>query len=217
MVNLTRIYTRTGDRGTTALGDNGRTPKTDLRLAAYADTDEANSVIGVAVACGALPVEIQQTLGRIQNDLFDVGADLCMPLKASYEWEPLRVQQAWVEELESDCDRYNADLPTLRSFILPGGTPGAALLHQARTVTRRAERSTWAALERYGDQPSEEGAAKGEGGVNPLTATYLNRLSDLLFILARVAARGGEGDVLWQPGGGREKGEPTTGDDPRRD
>lgn len=205
MVNLTRIYTRTGDDGTTALGDNGRTAKTDLRLAAYADTDETNSVIGVAVACGNLPVEVQETLARVQNDLFDVGADLCMPLKSSYEWEPLRVQQAWVEELEADCDRYNADLPALRSFILPGGTPGAALLHQARTVARRAERSTWAALEEYGDQPSEEGAGKGVGGINPLTATYLNRLSDLLFILARVAGRTGDGDVLWRPGGGREQ------------
>ena len=203
MVNLTRIYTRTGDDGTTALGDNGRTRKTDARLAAYADTDETNSVIGVAVAGGNLPVEVQQTLARVQNDLFDVGADLCMPLRASYEWEPLRVKAEWVEELEADCDRYNADLPALRSFILPGGTPAAALLHQARTVARRAERSTWAALEEYGDQPAAEGAEKGTGGVNPLTATYLNRLSDLLFILARVAGRSGEGDVLWQPGGGR--------------
>lgn len=205
MVNLTRIYTRTGDDGSTALGDNGRTRKTDSRLAAYADTDETNSVIGVAVAGGNLPVEVQQTLARVQNDLFDVGADLCMPLRASYEWEPLRVKAEWVEELEADCDRYNADLPALRSFILPGGTPAAALLHQARTVARRAERSTWAALEEYGDQPAAEGAEKGTGGVNPLTATYLNRLSDLLFILARVAGRSGEGDVLWQPGGGREQ------------
>ncbi len=205
MVNLTRIYTRTGDDGSTALGDNGRTRKTDTRLAAYADTDETNAVIGVAVAGGNLPVEVQDTLARIQNDLFDVGADLCMPLRASYEWEPLRVKSAWVEELEADCDRFNADLPALRSFILPGGTPAAALLHQARTVARRAERSTWAALEEYGDQPADEGADKGVGGVNPLTATYLNRLSDLLFILARVAGRAGEGDVLWQPGGGREQ------------
>ncbi|MFK5688881.1 cob(I)yrinic acid a,c-diamide adenosyltransferase [Ornithinimicrobium sp. LYQ92] len=208
MVNLTRIYTRTGDDGTTALGDNGRTSKTDARLAAYADTDEANSVIGVATACGNLPVEVQETLARIQNDLFDVGADLCMPLRSSYEWEPLRVRAEWVTELEADCDRYNADLPSLRSFILPGGTPGAALLHQARTVARRAERSTWQALEAYGDQPAGDGAGKGEGGVNPLTATYLNRLSDLLFILARVAAKVGDGDVLWTPGGGREQRDP---------
>ena len=205
MVNLTRIYTRTGDDGSTALGDNGRTSKTDVRLAAYADTDETNSVIGVALACGDLPEEIRSTLARIQNDLFDVGADLCMPLRASYPWEPLRVRAEWVEELEADCDRYNADLPTLRSFVLPGGSAGAALLHQARTVARRAERSTWAALAEYGDQPSGEGAEKGEGGVNPLTATYLNRLSDLLFILARVAATTGTGEVLWQPGGGREQ------------
>ncbi|WP_151524813.1 cob(I)yrinic acid a,c-diamide adenosyltransferase [Serinicoccus kebangsaanensis] len=205
MVNLTRIYTRTGDDGTTALGDNGRTSKTDARLAAFADTDETNSVIGVALACGDLPDEVRQTLSRIQNDLFDVGADLCMPLRASYEWEPLRVQAAWVEELEADCDRYNADLPALRSFILPGGSAGAALLHQARTVARRAERSTWAALAEYGDQPAEQDAAKGTGGVNRLTATYLNRLSDLLFILARAVATTGAGDVLWQPGGGREQ------------
>ncbi|ANS78640.1 ATP:Cob(I)alamin adenosyltransferase [Serinicoccus hydrothermalis] len=204
MVNLTRIYTRTGDGGSTALGDNGRTAKTDVRLAAYADTDETNAVIGVALACGDLPEDVRETLSRIQNDLFDVGADLCMPLKAEYAWEPLRVRQEWVEELEADCDRYNADLPALRSFILPGGSPGAALLHQARTVARRAERSAWAALAEYGDQPSAQGADKGEGGVNPLTATYLNRLSDLLFILARVAARAGDGEVLWQPGGGRE-------------
>lgn len=211
MVNLTRIYTRTGDTGTTALGDNGRTSKTDARLAAFADTDETNSVIGVAIACGSLPVQVQQTLSRVQNDLFDVGADLCMPLRASYEWEPLRVRAEWVTELEVDCDHYNADLPSLRSFILPGGTPGAALLHQARTVTRRAERSTWAALETYGDQPAAEGAGKGEGGINPLTATYLNRLSDLLFILARVAGATGEGDVLWKPGGGRaERGAQAT-------
>jgi cob(I)alamin adenosyltransferase len=203
MVNLTRIYTRTGDDGTTALGDLGRTSKNDPRLRAYADTDEANSTIGVALAAGELPEEMRTTLTRVQNDLFDVGADLCMPLRASYDWEPLRVQPEWVEELEADCDHYNETLPALRSFILPGGTVGSAHLHVARTVVRRAERSTWAALEAHGDAVAAEDAPRGTGGVNPLTATYLNRLSDLLFILGRVANGGGENDVLWQPGGGR--------------
>ena len=205
MVNLTRIYTRTGDDGTTALGDNARTSKNDPRLTAYADTDETNSVIGVAIACGSLPLEVQATLTRIQNDLFDVGADLCMPLKESYEWEPLRVKAEWIDELEADCDRYNEGLERLRSFILPGGTPGSSHLHVARTVARRAERSAWAALAEHGDQPAGAGAGKGEGGVNPLAAKYLNRLSDLLFILARVANTAGDGDVLWQPGGGRQQ------------
>jgi cob(I)alamin adenosyltransferase len=139
-------------------------------------------------------------LRRVQNDLFDVGADLCTPLAASYEHPPLRVQDLWVDELEADCDRFNDELDKLRSFILPGGTAGAAYLHVARTVTRRAERSTWAALERYGDQPA---AGDAPGGVNPLTAKYLNRLSDLLFILGRVANLEIGGDVLWEPGGGR--------------
>ncbi|WP_131103745.1 cob(I)yrinic acid a,c-diamide adenosyltransferase [Ornithinimicrobium sufpigmenti] len=205
MVNLTKIYTRTGDDGTTALGDNGRTRKTDPRLVAYADTDETNSVLGVALALGDLPPEVRETLTRVQNDLFDVGADLCMPLRSSYDWEPLRVKAEWIEELEADCDHYNEGLANLRSFILPGGTPGSAYLHVARTVARRAERSAWEALETYGDQPAGEGAGKGEGGVNPLAAKYLNRLSDLLFILGRVANTAGEGDVLWQPGGGREQ------------
>lgn len=203
MVNLTRIYTRTGDDGTTGLGDNGRTAKTDPRLEAYADTDETNSVIGVAIATGNLPAEVTQTLTRIQNDLFDVGADLCMPLRESYEWEPLRVRQEWIDDLEEDCDRYNEQLTPLRSFILPGGTAGAAHLHVARTVARRAERAAWAALEAYGDAPAGADARRGEGGVNPLTAKYLNRLSDLLFILGRVANLSAGGDVLWQPGGGR--------------
>jgi cob(I)alamin adenosyltransferase len=200
MVNLTRIYTRTGDDGTTALGDFSRTGKTDPRLAAYADTDETNSAIGVALACGDLREDVRAVLTRVQNDLFDVGADLCTPLAARYEHPPLRVQAPWVDELEADCDRFNDELEKLRSFILPGGTPGAAYLHVARTVARRAERSTWAALEAYGQQPAEGAAA---GGVNPLTAKYLNRLSDLLFILARVANLSAGGDVLWQPGGGR--------------
>ncbi len=203
MVILNRIYTRTGDDGTTALGDFSRTSKNDPRLIAYADTDETNSAIGVAVAAGGLREDLQATLLRIQNDLFDVGADLCTPLRASYDHPPLRVDGVWIEELEADCDRYNEELEKLRSFILPGGSVGAAHLHLARTVARRAERSSWAALQTHGDQPADEGAERGIGGVNPLTAKYLNRLSDLLFILARVANVAAGGDVLWQPGGGR--------------
>lgn len=205
MVNLTKIYTRTGDTGTTSLGDFSRTTKTDPRLVAYADANEANATIGVAVAAGELGGEVVATLTRVQNELFDVGADLCTPLQATYEYPPLRVEQPWVDDLEADCDRYLTMVPPLRSFILPGGTVGAAHLHVSTTVVRRAERSTWAAIEAYGTEPGSE---RGAGGVNPLTATYLNRLSDLLFILARVAnlQRTPEpGDVLWQPGGGRAK------------
>ena len=202
MVNLTRIYTRTGDEGTTALGDFSRTDKTDVRLAAYADTNEANAALGVAVACGGLDEEVRTVLLRVQNDLFDVGADLATPLRESYEYPPLRVKQEWVDELEADCDRFNERLEKLRSFILPGGSPGSAYLHVATTVVRRAERTTWSAIEAYGSEPAGE---RGVGGVNPLTARYLNRLSDLLFILSRVANLGAGGDVLWQPGGGREE------------
>ncbi|HZP54927.1 cob(I)yrinic acid a,c-diamide adenosyltransferase [Actinocrinis sp.] len=191
MVNLTRIYTRTGDDGTTNLGDMSKTSKNDPRLIAYADVDEANSAIGVAVALGGLPAEITTVLLRIQNELFDVGADLCNPVVEKPEFPPLRVEQQDVDRLERDCDRFNEDLPKLRSFILPGGTPGAALLHVARTVTRRAERSAWSALDVHGDT------------MNALTAKYLNRLSDLLFILARAANLGTVGDVLWQPGATR--------------
>jgi cob(I)alamin adenosyltransferase len=191
-VNLTRIYTRTGDDGSTRLGDMSKTSKTDPRLVAYADTDEANSSIGVAVALGRLDSEVVGTLTRIQNELFDVGADLCNPVVAAPEFPPLRVEQADVDRLEADCDRYNEDLEKLRSFILPGGTPGSALLHVSRTVVRRAERSAWAALEVYGET------------MNVLTAKYLNRLSDLLFILARYANKDAGGDVLWVPGGSRQ-------------
>ncbi|MBK7721484.1 MAG: cob(I)yrinic acid a,c-diamide adenosyltransferase [Austwickia sp.] len=210
MVNLTRIYTKTGDHGTTALGDFSRTSKTDPRLQAYADANEANAAIGIAVACGGLRQDVISTLTRVQNDLFDVGADLCNPLAESYQYPPLRVKQEWISELEQDCDRYLAELEKLRSFILPGGSPGSAYLHLATTIVRRAERSTWAALERYGDQPAPA-TAGGEdgpsvpGGVNPVAATYLNRLSDLLFVLARIANKDCGGDVLWQPGGGREQ------------
>ena len=201
MVNLTRIYTRTGDDGTTALGDFSRTRKTDPRLAAYADANEANAFLGVAIDSGNLPDDVVAVLKRVQNDLFDVGADLCTPLQETYEYPPLRVKQQWIDELEADCDSFNARLDKLRSFILPSGSPGAAHLHVATTVVRRAERSTWAAIEAHGTDP---GTAKGEGGVSTLAANYLNRLSDLLFILARVANLDHGGDVLWQPGGGRE-------------
>ncbi|KAB8164552.1 cob(I)yrinic acid a,c-diamide adenosyltransferase [Streptomyces sp. 3MP-14] len=190
MVNLTRIYTRTGDSGTTALGDMSRTAKTDSRIAAYADANEANAAIGTALALGQLPDDVRTVLVRVQNDLFDVGADLCTPVVENPEHPPLRVEQSYVDRLEADCDRFLAPLEKLRSFILPGGTPGAALLHQACTVVRRAERSTWAALDEHGES------------MNPLTATYLNRLSDLLFILARTANKE-TGDVLWVPGENR--------------
>jgi len=189
-VVLSRIYTRTGDDGTTALGDASRAPKTDPRLAAYADVDEANTAIGTAIALGGLDAGLTGLLTRIQNALFDVGADLCNPVSPDPPYPPLRIDGSYVAALERDCDQQNADLPTLRSFVLPGGTPGAALLHTARTIVRRAERSTWAALAVYGDS------------MNPLTARYLNRLSDLLFILAR-RANASQGDVLWKPGGDR--------------
>ena len=191
MVNLTRIYTRTGDDGSTSLGDRSRTSKTDLRLEAYADVDEGNSCIGVAVASGGLDADIVELLTGVQNDLFDVGADLCTPIVPNPEYPPLRITPEYVERLEKACDDYNSRLDPLRSFILPGGTLGAAQLHVARTVIRRAERATWRAIEEYGES------------INPLTALYLNRLSDLLFILARCANLGIGGDVLWQPGGGR--------------
>jgi cob(I)alamin adenosyltransferase len=197
MVVLSRIYTRTGDDGTTALGDFSRVAKTDVRLQAYADCDETGSAIGVAIASGDLPEGVAELLQRVQNDLFDVGADLCTPLAASYAHPPLRVQEPWVGELEAACDHYGEPLATLRSFVLAGGTLASAHLHVARTVARRAERSTWLAIEAYGTGE--------DGGVNPLTARYLNRLSDLLFILARYANHGRGGDVLWQPGGGREQ------------
>jgi len=191
MVNLTRIYTRTGDDGTTALGDMSRVGKNDLRLQAYADADEANSSLGVAIALGDLDAGVVTLLGRVQNDLFDVGADLCTPVVEDPEYPPLRVEQGYVDLLEAACDEYNALLTPLRSFVIPGGTAGAGLLHVSRTVVRRAERSTWAALQAHADT------------MNPLTAHYLNRLSDLLFILARHANLSVGGDVLWVPGATR--------------
>jgi cob(I)alamin adenosyltransferase len=185
-IRLTRIYTRTGDAGSTHLGDMSRVAKTDPRLVAYADTDEANCAIGVALALGSPPPEMADLLRSIQNDLFDVGADLCNPLTPDPEFPPLRVTAAYTERLEAACDAHNEALTKLTSFILPGGTPAAALLHQARVVVRRAERSVWALMAEDADR------------TNPETARYLNRLSDLLFILAREANPGG--DILWEPG-----------------
>ncbi len=191
MVNLTRIYTKTGDDGTTSLGDMSRTSKNDPRLEAYATVDEANSSIGVVLAMGNLKDEaIKTLLVRVQNDLFDVGADLCTPVVDKPEHEPLRVLESQIDYLEKQIDKYNENLQPLRSFVLPSGTPAAALMHVARTVTRRAERATWHAIHSFGS------------GVNPVTAKYLNRLSDLLFVLARDANKD-IGDQLWVPGANR--------------
>jgi len=189
-VVLSRIYTRTGDDGSTGLGDGSRAAKTDPRLAAYADVDEANAAIGVAITLGGLPDGMPALLGRIQNELFDVGADLCTPVTAEPAYPPLRITDSYVTALEQACDQWNEGLPVLRSFVLPGGTPGAALLHTARAVTRRAERGAWAAVRDHGES------------VSVWPAKYLNRLSDLLFILARKANEP-DGDVLWKPGGDR--------------
>ncbi len=189
-VVLSRIYTKTGDDGTTALGDFSRATKTDPRLAAYADVDEANSAVGVAVTTGGLPDDVTALLIKIQNELFDVGADFCNPVAPEPAYPPLRIDESYITRLEQACDSYNENLPTLRSFVLPGGTPGSALLHVARTVVRRAERTAWAAVQVHGET------------MNLLAVKYLNRLSDLLFILARVANEP-DGDLLWKPGGER--------------
>jgi cob(I)alamin adenosyltransferase len=184
-VNLTRIYTRTGDGGETHLGDMSRVPKTDPRIEAYGTVDELNAQMGLALAAGGLPEEIAGWLRRIQNDLFDVGADLCVPLDAGptkQAGERLRVAEAQTRWLEERCDEVNATLKPLKSFVLPGGTAAAAQLHVCRTVCRRAERLAVAC----GNQ------------INGEVVRYLNRLSDLLFILSR-GANGGE-EPLWQPG-----------------
>jgi cob(I)alamin adenosyltransferase len=186
-VHLTRIYTRTGDDGTTGLSDFSRVSKSDPRLVAYADCDETNAAIGVAVALGAPDDRTAAVLKQIQNDLFDAGADLSTPVVEDPKYPPLRITQAYIDRLEGWCDEFNEALPALNSFILPGGTALSALLHVARTVARRAERSAWEAIEAHPDDTSA------------LPAKYLNRLSDLLFILSRVANP--DGDVLWQPGG----------------
>jgi cob(I)alamin adenosyltransferase len=188
-VHLTRIYTRTGDDGTTALGDMTRVGKTDPRVAAYADCDETNASIGVVLATTELRTDVRAVLGGVQNDLFDVGADLSTPVRPDPAQPPLRVEPSYIDRLENWCDEFNAELPKLDSFILPGGTPAGALLHRSRTIARRAERSAWAL---YEADPEH---------TNKLAARYLNRLSDLLFILARVANP--DGDVKWRPGGDR--------------
>jgi cob(I)alamin adenosyltransferase len=188
-VHLTRIYTRTGDDGNTGLSDFSRVSKNDARLVAYADCDEANSAIGVALALGNPKQELTDVLRQIQNDLFDAGADLSTPVVENPKHPPLRITQSYIDRLEKWCDEFNEGLPALNSFVLPGGSPLSALLHVARTTVRRAERAAWSAIELH---PSD---------VSPLPAKYLNRLSDLLFILCRLANP--DGDVLWQPGGGQ--------------
>jgi len=186
-VHLTRIYTKTGDDGTTALGDMSRVRKTDPRVGAYADCDETNASLGVAIALGGLSEGLVEVLRSIQNDLFDLGADLCTPVVTDPQYPPLRVTEAYITRLEGWCDQFNEPLPKLNSFILPGGSAGAALLHQSRTICRRAERSAWLL---YEADPEH---------TNRAALLYLNRLSDLLFILSRVANP--DGDVLWRPGG----------------
>lgn len=184
-VRLTRIYTRGGDGGETSLGDGSRVPKLDCRIGAFGAVDELNAAIGVVLACPELPERLRAPLDGIQNELFDVGADLCVPFGVT---DRLRVEQAAVDRLEQLCDDFNSELPMLKSFILPGGTESAARLHVARTVCRRAERDAIAANE--------------EDGINPLVLSYINRLSDFLFIAARFAnADAGRGEPLWKPGG----------------
>jgi cob(I)alamin adenosyltransferase len=184
-VRLTRIYTRGGDKGETSLGDGSRASKLDCRIGAFGTVDELNAAIGVALA-GDLDADARAVLERAQNELFDVGADLSVPYGVGDG--RLRVTQEQIDALEQDCDRFNADLPELKSFVLPGGTEAAARLHVARTVCRRAERDTL--------------AAGKEVELNPLVLVYLNRLSDLLFILARAANEGRE-EILWKPGKSR--------------
>jgi cob(I)alamin adenosyltransferase len=190
VVRLNRIYTKTGDDGTTGLGDGSRLPKHHVRIAAYGTTDELSSVLGLAIAYG-MPEPYRAWLVAIQNDLFDVGADLCVPGEAG---DRLRITDKYTQRLERTIDEVNAKLPSLKSFVLPGGKPAAAWLHLARTTCRRAERlvTELASLE------SERAR------VNPEVVRYLNRLSDLLFVLARAINDGGQLDVLWQPGQNRE-------------
>jgi cob(I)alamin adenosyltransferase len=181
-VRLTRIYTRGGDRGETSLGDGSRVPKLDCRIGAFGTVDELNSLLGVVLA-GDAPAELREVLERVQNELFDVGADISVPFGVGNG--RLRVAQAQIDRLEADCDRFNAGLPELKSFVLPGGTEVAARIHVARAVCRRAEREVLDAAEQV--------------ELNPLVPIYLNRLSDLLFILARTANLGST-EPLWKPG-----------------
>lgn len=193
MVILNKIYTKTGDAGTTALGSGERRPKHDLRVEAYGTVDEANAAIGLALAhLGGEGGMLGETLLRVQNDLFDLGADLATPdTGETLEYEPLRIVDEQVSKLEADIDRLNADLEPLRSFVLPGGSLAAAGLHLARTISRRAERLMWALA-------GTEGERVGEPALR-----YVNRLSDLLFVAARWANDKGEADVLWVPGKSR--------------
>ena len=189
MVVLNRIYTRTGDDGTTALGSGERRPKYDLRIEAYGTVDETNATIGLARLHTAGDPELDAMLARIQNDLFDLGADLCTPENGKkLKHEPLRVLESQVERLEREIDQLNAGLQPLRSFVLPGGSPAAAALHLARTVSRRAERLMVALA-------AQEGESVGGPALR-----YINRLSDFLFVASRHTNAGGEGDVLWVPG-----------------
>ena len=193
MVILNRIYTRTGDDGTTALATGARRPKFDLRIAAYGTTDETNACIGMArLHCASEDATVDAMLGRIQNDLFDLGAELASPdTGEKLEWEPLRIVQAQVDRLEREIDQLNADLEPLRSFVLPGGTPAAAALHLARTVARRAERRIVALQDSEGETVSVAAVA------------YINRLSDFLFVAARWVNDKGRTDILWVPGQNR--------------
>lgn len=205
MVVISKIYTRTGDAGRTRLSDFSEAAKTDPRVECYGDVDEANSQLGVVLACGpagagGVDEPVAAVLRLLQNELFDLGADLSTPLHTDPEHPPLRVLESSVQRLERWCDEFNADLPVLRSFVLPAGTPAVAALHVARTVVRRAERRAWAAVEQFGIEPAE--GAGGVGGVNPVAVRYLNRLSDLLFVLARHTS-GAEHEVLWVPGADR--------------
>lgn len=191
MVRLTKIYTRTGDAGETRLGDMSVTTKHDLRVDAYGDVDETNSSLGMVRASLRHGDELDEILGRVQNDLFDVGADLCVPLSdKKLDYEPLRVVASQIDRLETDIDRLNARLEPLESFILPGGNEVAARLHMSRTICRRAERKVSALV--------ANGAT-----INSSVLIYLNRLSDLLFVAARIANNNGHDDVLWVPGGER--------------
>ena len=199
MVVLNRIYTRTGDAGQTRLSDMSLAAKTDLRVEAYGQVDEANSVLGVVTSRGDLPEALHETLRLIQNELFDLGADLSTPLADDPPWEPLRIVQPCIDRLEGWCDDLSEQVGPLNSFILPGGTQTAAHLHVARTIVRRAERTAWRAADEHG--------LGTDGGLNPLAITYLNRLSDLLFLAARVA-NAEVGDVLWVPGTDRTPVEP---------
>jgi cob(I)alamin adenosyltransferase len=182
---LSRIYTRTGDDGTTGLGDGSRVPKDDARVEAFGTVDEANSAVGVILSVPGLPAGVTECLTRIQHDLFDLGGELCIPGFTA-------ISAGYVARLERELDAFNEALPPLKDFILPGGGPAAAACHLARTISRRAERRVWT-------------LKQADSAVNPEAARYLNRLSDLLFVLARVIARHEQGtEVLWQKGLNRE-------------